>query len=167
MRPEVRMQALDYCTMKLPFCYVLMKGPEFFDMPATMERSHFANVLDGTTECTEEEHQLLLEVKEFFGLVTYGDLHDLYLATDVLALADIIHTARRNWFDDCALDLAHSVTLPGASFKKMLKVTGVEIETCTTASQAPSTCWRRYIATCVVACPSSFSRCLKPITLCV
>ena len=94
-----------------------------------MERHHFANELEGTTECTLEEQQLLLEVKAFFGIETYGDLHDIYLATDVLALADIIQNARRKHYDDCGLDLMHSVTLPSASYQKMLKTTGVKIET--------------------------------------
>ena len=55
-------------------------------------------------------------------------MHDLYLATDVLALADIIEEFRRQMREVTGLDLLHSLTLPKASWIGALKKSGVRIE---------------------------------------
>ena len=55
-------------------------------------------------------------------------MHDLYLATDVLALADIIEEFRRVMREVTGLDLLHSLTLPKASWLGFLRKSAVKIE---------------------------------------
>ena len=55
-------------------------------------------------------------------------MHNLYLATDVLALADIIEGARRSFQGIYGIDLLHNLTLPEASWVGMCKSTKVHIE---------------------------------------
>ena len=44
--------------------------------------------------------------------ITLGDYHDLYLATDVLLLADVFETFRNTCLKNCNLDPAHFHTAP-------------------------------------------------------
>ena len=55
-------------------------------------------------------------------------MHNLYLATDVLALADIIERFRVSFREIYGIDLLHNLTLPKASWVGMLKNTKVRIE---------------------------------------
>ena len=55
-------------------------------------------------------------------------MHNLYLATAVLALADIIEGFRHTFQGICGIDLLHNLTLPKASWVGMLKSTKVHIE---------------------------------------
>ena len=54
-----------------------------------------------------------------------GDLHDLYLETDVMLLADVFETFRRTIKKQYNLDPAHFITAPGLSWMACLKLTGV------------------------------------------
>jgi len=67
-------------------------------------------------------------VVDHFALQNQGDYHDLYLWTDVLALADCMVSIRAGWRAHCGLDLFSSVTLPSASYQAMLKMTGVRMD---------------------------------------
>ena len=59
---------------------------------------------------------------------TLGDYHDVYLATDVLLLADVFETFRETCLKHYGLEPAHFYTAPGLSWKAALKHTGVELE---------------------------------------
>ncbi len=56
------------------------------------------------------------------------EYHDLYLYTDVLALADCMMTLREGWWDKHGLDMFQSLTLPGASQAALLRRTGARVE---------------------------------------
>ena len=60
--------------------------------------------------------------------ITLGDYHDVYLATDVLLLADVFETFRKTCLNHYGLDPAHFYTSPGLSWEACLKKTGVELE---------------------------------------
>ena len=63
-----------------------------------------------------------------FGLQTLGELHDLYLATDVMLLADVFERFRTWEYEQYQLDPAHFYTLPSLSWCAALKKTGVELQ---------------------------------------
>ena len=55
-------------------------------------------------------------------------MHNLYLDTVVLAVADIIEGFRRGFQGIYGTDLLHNLTLPKASWVGMLRSTKVHIE---------------------------------------
>ena len=70
-------------------------------------------------------YEIVKKVSTYLKINTPGEYRDLYLHTDVLALADCIETMRLGWRRHCDLDMLKSVTLPSASYQAMLKKTGV------------------------------------------
>ena len=53
--------------------------------------------------------------------ITLGDYHDVYLATDVLLLADVFETFWDTCLKDYMLDQAHFYTAPGLVWQALLK----------------------------------------------
>ena len=62
-----------------------------------------------------------------FNLQTLGQYHDLYVLTDVLALADIFENFRDIFLNYHGLDAAHFYTSPGLAWQAALKMTGVKL----------------------------------------
>ena len=62
------------------------------------------------------------------GRVTLGDYHDVYLATDVLLLADVFENFRDVCLEHYKLDPAHFYTAPGLAWQAALKHTGQKLE---------------------------------------
>ena len=60
--------------------------------------------------------------------VTLADYHDVYLATDVLLLADVFENFRDVCLQHYKLDPAHFYTAPGLAWQAALKYTGVKLE---------------------------------------
>ena len=60
--------------------------------------------------------------------MTFGDLHDLYLISDTMLLADVFETFRETILKKYKLDPAHFITAPGLSWGVFLKMTGVKLE---------------------------------------
>ena len=60
--------------------------------------------------------------------VTLDDYHDVYLATDVLLLADVFENFRDVCLQHYKLDPAHFYTAPGLAWQAALKYTGVKLE---------------------------------------
>lgn len=59
---------------------------------------------------------------------TMRDYHDLYCRVDTLQLSDIMEYQRERLMRTHGLDIIHSYTLPGFSWKAALKYTDVVIE---------------------------------------
>ena len=57
-----------------------------------------------------------------------GDIHNLYLKTDVLLLADMFEKFIKTCLNDHGLDPCHYFSAPGLSWNAMLKITGMELE---------------------------------------
>ena len=119
--------ALGLIVRKIPMPYTSMTGPEYFELPALLERDRYANdlgvmsaILDGeegaalTEPISELKYNQMLETLNYFtargkireGAGGQGDWHDGYLATDVRALADGMESIREAWHRDLGLDLA-------------------------------------------------------------
>ena len=60
--------------------------------------------------------------------ITLGVYHDVYLATDVLLLADVFETFRDTCLKRYKLDPAHFYTAPELAWQAALKYTGVKLE---------------------------------------
>ncbi len=78
--------------------------------------------------CSDKDYELVGTVVDHFDLKDQGEYHDLYLWTDVLALADCMMATRSGWRAHCGLDLFKAVTLPSASYQAMPKMTGVRMK---------------------------------------
>ena len=77
----------------------------------------------------EAEWSAWEEARQKAGIHDWRGMHDLYLATGVLCLADIIEEFRRVMYEVTdGLDLLHNLTLPKASWIGALKKSGVRIE---------------------------------------
>ena len=59
---------------------------------------------------------------------TLGDYHDVYLATDVLSLADVFESFREMCMEHYKLDPAHFYSAPGLAWKAAFKETGINLE---------------------------------------
>ena len=77
---------------------------------------------------SEKDHQHACKVWNEFGLKNMGDYHDLYLETDVILLANVFESFRKECLDNYGLDTAHFYTAPGLAWKACLKKTGVNLE---------------------------------------
>ena len=77
---------------------------------------------------TDEEYEHMQEVWDTFGFQTLGDYHDLYVATDVLLLADVFENFRKVCQEKYGLDPVHYYNMPGLSWDALLKKTGVELD---------------------------------------
>ena len=53
--------------------------------------------------------------------IALKDYHDVYLATDVLLLADVFETFRNTCLKNSKLDPAHFYTAPGLAWQALLK----------------------------------------------
>ena len=62
------------------------------------------------------------------GQFTFGDYHDLYLLTDVLLLADVMHNFRELCLTNYKLDPWRFHTVPGLSLSAGLRITDVRID---------------------------------------
>ena len=104
-----------------------MVDTSYFSMPSVLPKSAYDNDL-AQEECSDKDYEMVKTVVQHFDIQNQGDYHDLYLWTDVLALADCLLSTRAGWRSHCGLDLLKSVTLPSASYQAMLKMTRVHME---------------------------------------
>ncbi|XP_071152225.1 uncharacterized protein [Mytilus edulis] len=65
---------------------------------------------------------------KFVECMNLGQYHDLYVLSDVLALADVFENFREICLNYYGLDAAHFYTSPGLAWQAALKMTGVKLE---------------------------------------
>ena len=85
-------------------------------------------------EISDKDHADLLNIIEVLGIKTGRQLHDIYLHTDVLALADVCETFRKTFHVTTGLDPFHVLGLPGAAWNTLLKNSRADIENITQES---------------------------------
>ena len=107
--------------------YEYMDSFERFEETKPPEKEKFYSSLSGKG-ITDEEYAHAQEVWKNFGCRNLGDYHDLYVATDVLLLADVFENFRKVCQEKYGLDPAHYYSAPGLSWDALLKKTGVELE---------------------------------------
>ena len=77
---------------------------------------------------SKDDYEFAKTLYNSFKLQNLGELHDLYMATDVMLLADVFESFRETALSKYELDPAHYLTAPSLSWAACLKMTGVEIE---------------------------------------
>ena len=70
----------------------------------------------------------MLKMCGIHSLNNMGEYHDLYLASDVLLLADVFENFRKTCLEYYELDPCHYFTSPGLSWDAMLKMTDIKLE---------------------------------------
>ena len=77
---------------------------------------------------SNEDYDFAHKLFETFNLKNLGELHDLYMESDVLLLADVFENFRIFSMNNYELDPTHFFTAPGLSWSAALKYTGVKLE---------------------------------------
>jgi hypothetical protein len=78
--------------------------------------------------CDEDDYKTAENVWSIFNCKSFLDYHNIYLASDVLLLADVWSAFSKTCYDNYNLDTAYYYTAPGLSFDAMLKFTDVKLE---------------------------------------
>ena len=118
------------------FDLVLRKGVfpyEWFDNIRKLDETQFPSIEAFYSSLTREgvsmeDYEHGQNVKEKLGLETMRDYHDFYCPVDVLQLADIKEYQRERLMRTHGLDILHSFTLPGFSWRTALKFTRQKLE---------------------------------------
>ena len=77
---------------------------------------------------SEDDYDHAEKVWKTFNISNMGEYHDLYLASDVLLLADVFERFREMCLDYYTLDPCHYFTSPGLSWDACLRMTNVKLE---------------------------------------
>ena len=77
---------------------------------------------------SDEDYEHAQHVWNTFSLKNMGEYHDLYLASDILLLADVFENFRKTCLEYYELDPCHYFTSPGLSWDAMLKMTDIKLE---------------------------------------
>ena len=95
--------------------------------PKNLVKDDFYSALNDE-HISDGDYAHFLDVCDKFNLKTMRDYHDFYCKVDTVQLADIMEYQRDRFMSTHGLDILHSYTLPGFSWKAALKYTGQELE---------------------------------------
>ena len=107
--------------------YEYIDSFERFNETRLPPKNEFYSSLTGNG-ITDEDYAHAKDVWEVFGCQNLGDVHNVYVATDVLLLADVFKNFRKVCHNRYGLDPAYYYSAPGLSWDVLLKKTGVELE---------------------------------------
>lgn len=77
---------------------------------------------------SDADYAHVQQVWENFNLQTLGELHDHYVLTDVLLLADVFERLQDMTLDYFKLDACQYFTSPGLAWEAALKTTGISLD---------------------------------------
>ena len=117
---------LDLMARKGVYHYDYIDGFDKFNKKLP-PKEEFYNILNNK-HMSDEDYKHAQNVWDAFSLKNLGEYHDLYLASDVLLLADVFENFRKTCLEYYKLDPCHYFTSPGLSWDAMLKMTGIELE---------------------------------------
>ncbi|XP_054723117.1 uncharacterized protein LOC129233064, partial [Uloborus diversus] len=107
--------------------YEYMNSFEKFDEDALPPRSSFFSSLSNSG-ISDEDYRHAQTVWEKFHLKTLGEYHDLYVASDVLQLGDILQGFRNLCQTYYSIDPLNMYTSPGLAWQACLKMTNQPLE---------------------------------------
>ena len=76
----------------------------------------------------DDDYKHALNVWNKLNVKNMGEYHDIYLATDVLLLADCFEAFRETAIENYKLDPTHYVSLPGFGWDALLKMTNIKLD---------------------------------------
>ena len=118
---------LELLVKKGVYPYDYMSSFDKFNESASLSQDQFYNTLN-REHLSEEQYEHYLAVCKVFDIKTLGNLHDLYVTTDVLLLTDVIMNFRSINLKDFGLDPLWYYTLPGFALDSMLKMTKIVLD---------------------------------------
>ena len=106
---------------------------EYITSIDVLKEDKLPNIEDFNSELTgkgitEADFKHVKEMWKIFGMKTLEDLHNLYMETDVMLLADVFETFRENILKKYKLDPVHFMTAPSLTWTAGLKKTKVELQ---------------------------------------
>ena len=119
--------AFEMLTKKLPYPYMYMDSMQKFKEKKLPPKEAFYNEI-GKEHISDEDYNFVQELWIRFKLKNLGELHDLYMVTDVLLLSDVFENFRDFSLENYSLDPAHFFSAPGLSWSAALLHTKVVLE---------------------------------------
>ena len=119
-------QELDLMVRKGVYPYDYMDSFSKFKEKLPMKEEFYSILND--EHISDEDYEHAQDVWNTFSLKNMGEYHDLYLASDVLLLADVFENFRKTCLEYYKLDPCHYFTSPGLSWDAMLKMTNIKLE---------------------------------------
>ena len=116
----------ELLTRKGVYPYEYMDSWEKMEKASLPNKEDYFSKLSGSI--SEKDYMFAQEIWEKFNLQNLGELHDLYMGTDVNLLADVYETFREFNLKHYKLDPAHFLTAPSLSWSACMKYTGVKLE---------------------------------------
>jgi hypothetical protein len=120
-------EAFKMLTRKGVYPYSYMDSFARFEEIKLPPKESFYNDL-AKQDISDDEYAFAHKLWNSFGLRNMGELHDLYMETDVVLLADCFENFREFSLKNYKLDPAHFTTAPGLSWTAALKYTSVQLE---------------------------------------
>ena len=128
LKHELGDENFDLLIRKGVFPYDWFTSTKNLDVdPKKLTKDDFYSALNDEY-ISDEDYAHFLNVCDKFNLKTMRDYHDFYCKVDTIQLADIMEYQRDRLMQTHGLDILHSYTLPGFSWKAALKYTGQELE---------------------------------------
>ena len=116
----------DLMVKKGVYPYDYMDSFEKFKEQLPSKEDFYSILNDKNIE--DEDYQHAQNVWNTFNIKNMGEYHDLYLASDILLLADVFESFRKTCLENYKLDPCHYFTSPGLSWDAMLKMTNIKLE---------------------------------------
>lgn len=125
--PWATPETMEILLQKIPMPFTAMTGLDCFSYPALLSQESYNNDLSGE-RCDDTAYGKIRRVVQTLHLDTFGQYHDVYLYTDVYALADCFEAFRNTFKQEYDLDVAHFISLPSAAMNALLLKTGASIQ---------------------------------------
>ena len=119
--------AFKMLTRKGVYPYSYMDSFEKFEETCLPPREKFFNDLS-KKHISDADYAFVKQLWNTFNLKNLGELHDLYMETDTLLLADVFENYRKVIHRNYGLDPVHFYTAPSLSWSAGLKFTNVKLE---------------------------------------
>ena len=127
MKDRFNPTEMELLTRKLAYPYDYMDSWPRFKETSLPKQDDYFNILTDSN-ISDDDYAQALKVFDVLGLQNLGQLHDLYVETDVRLLADVFEKFRDVAIQNYGLDPVHYITLPSFAMDAMLKYTGVTLE---------------------------------------
>ena len=132
---DVDENAFELLTRKGVYPYEYMDSWDKMQETSLPPKEQYFSKLTGKS-ISDKDHEFSQKIWKEFKLKNLGQLHDLYLGTDVALLSDVFEAFRGFNLKHYKLDPAHFLTAPSLSWSACLKYTDIQLElpTCPTMS---------------------------------